>query len=240
MVAGKDDEWIKIYVHNEYGSVVEGKPVWPEFVYSTHVSESNLSIYKGLPLIGGMDFGLQGALIIGQVSPFGQIRLLREVIGTDIGIKQLIKNRIKPLLTNEFFDMDIRIVGDPAGIQKAQSDESTCFDMLHEAGFNAFPAPTNNFLARREAVADYLNLTIDGQPGIIVDKRCKVLIKALNGGYKYRLMQVPGEQRFTDKPDKNRFSHIADGLQYFCLSADSIKASAATADWTPPRKKCHV
>jgi hypothetical protein len=165
---------------------------------------------------------------------------LREVIGTSIGIKRLIEIGIKPLLSNEFPDMDVRVIGDPAGIQRAQSDEKTCFDMFHDAGFNAVPAHTNNFAARREAVAKYLNLTIDGQPALIIDKQCKTLIKALNGGYKYRLMQVPGEPRFTEKPDKNRFSHIADALQYFCLGADSVSAAAATAGWRPPRKKHYV
>jgi hypothetical protein len=241
MLAGKSDECIKIYVKNEYGSVMEGKPIWPEFSYNMHVSESPLSIYRGLPIIAGIDFGLTPGMCLGQISPWGQVRVLREIVSEQVtGIKQAIDKSLKPLLTNEFDGMDVRVIGDPAGVQRAQSDEKTCFDMFHEAGFNASPAPTNNFAARREAVAKYLNLTIDGQPAFIIDKSCKVLIKALNGGYKYRLLQVPGETRYAEKPDKNRFSHVAEALQYFCLSADSIKASAATSGWKPPRKRIAI
>ena len=32
-----------------------------------------------------------------------------------------------------------------------------------------------------------------------------------------RKLQVSGEDRYMEKPDKDRFSHPHDGLQYLCL-----------------------
>jgi hypothetical protein len=58
MMAGKDPEWIKVYVKGEYGSVEDGKPVYPEFSYRLHVSDTRLGVYRKLPLIIGHDFGL--------------------------------------------------------------------------------------------------------------------------------------------------------------------------------------
>jgi len=42
----------------------------------------------------------------------------------------------------------------------------------------------------------------------------------MGGGYCYKRLQVSGEERFKDMPDKNnRFSHVADALQYLVLGA---------------------
>ena len=55
---------------------------------------------------------------------------------------------------------------------------------------------------------------IDGEPGFQVHPRCTVLRKALGGAYCYRRLDVRGEERFRDVPDKNEFSHVSDALQY--------------------------
>ena len=41
----------------------------------------------------------------------------------------------------------------------------------------------------------------------------------MNGGYKYRRVQIGGDERFHDKPDKNMYSHVAESLQYLMLGA---------------------
>jgi len=53
---------------------------------------------------------------------------------------------------------------------------------------------------------------------VLIDYRCKELIKGFEGGYHYRRMQVSGE-RYEDKPAKDRFSHIHDALQYLMLGS---------------------
>ena len=61
----------------------------------------------------------------------------------------------------------------------------------------------------------------------------KMLRKALAGGYKYKRMQVSGEAKFQDKPDKGRYSHVADALQYMMLGAvggERVIGGYGTAD----------
>ena len=53
---------------------------------------------------------------------------------------------------------------------------------------------------------------------MLVDFRCKHLVKGFEGGYQYKRMQVSGE-RYADKPDKNHYSHVHDALQYLLLGA---------------------
>jgi hypothetical protein len=88
---------------------------------------------------------------------------------------------------------------------------------LAEAGIPAMPAITNEFLARREAVAAYLTKLIDGEPGLVVHPNARFIRKGFNGGYHYKRVQVTGTERYRDVPEKNEYSHPHDALQYAAL-----------------------
>jgi hypothetical protein len=64
-----------------------------------------------------------------------------------------------------------------------------------------------------------MRLDFSGEPAFILGPNAKLARKALAGGYKYKRMQVSGEARFQERPDKNRYSHIADAIQYLVLGA---------------------
>ena len=64
---------------------------------------------------------------------------------------------------------------------------------------------------------------VEGKPAFLIDRRCQQLIKGFEGGYQYKRMEVSGE-RYSDKPDKNMFSHIHDALQYMMLGAGEGRA----------------
>jgi hypothetical protein len=55
--------------------------------------------------------------------------------------------------------------------------------------------------------------------------------KALAGGYKYKRMAVAGQERFQDKPDKGRYSHVADSLQYLMVGAGEGSKVISNEDW---------
>ena len=232
-LAGKPEDWIKVFIHGLYGSTEDGKPVYPEWHGSFHIQE-NLAVYRGLPLIIGVDFGLTPAAAIGQVTPRGQMRILSEVVTEDMGIRRFIEDALKPVLATEFPGMRFTIIGDPAGAQRAQTDERTCFDEFVKARMPAYPAPTNVFATRREAVANYLTKHIESGPGFLIDSKCTMLIKGFNGRYKYRRMQLAGTAKYTEKPEKNEYSHVHDGCQYLCLG--STVANIDNIGELPPTK----
>ena len=62
-------------------------------------------------------------------------------------------------------------------------------------------------------------LDFGGKPAFILGPKAKMLRQACSGGYKYKRMQVSGQERFQDKPDKGRYSHVADACQYLFLGA---------------------
>lgn len=221
MLAGKSDDWIKVFVLNEYGSTMSGKPVYPEWKESFHLAKGPLQPIMGAPLILGWDFGLTPACAVFQMTPKGQMIMLREYVSEGMGIRQFANDVVRPALFNEFPRFKIESVGDPAGTQRAQTDEKTCMQELFEAGFPTEPAPTNEFVARREAVAFWLTRNVGGEPAFLVDPSCKQTRKGFNGGYNYVRMNVSGGTRYKDRPDKNQFSHIHDAIQYAALRVRS-------------------
>jgi hypothetical protein len=57
MMQGADEEWVKVHVHAEYGFILEGKPVYPEYRDFIHCTEDVQAI-PGVTLVRGWDFGL--------------------------------------------------------------------------------------------------------------------------------------------------------------------------------------
>ena len=216
LIQGKTKSWIDVYVMNRLGAVQDGKPVYASFVADTHVADEEIPVASGMPVYIGLDFGLTPAAIFGQ-KVRGRWLILQEIVAFDMGIVRF-SEILREELAVRYNDCEHFIFGDPSGDFRAQTDESTPFQVLRGAGLKARPAPSNDVSLRIEAVTQPLNRMVDGHAGFLIDKRCKETIKGFQGGYQYRRMQVSGE-RYDDKPNKNRFSHIHDALQYLMLGA---------------------
>ncbi|HWH72400.1 MAG TPA: hypothetical protein VNT26_23770, partial [Candidatus Sulfotelmatobacter sp.] len=162
-------------------------------------------------------------------------RIIEEITSANMGIKQFARMVVRSRLRDHFGpwwrdkELLLRSYGDPAGNNRAETDEKSCLDILREAEIDipTRPASTNAFLPRREAVATFLLR----EDGFAMSKHCKTLRKGFLGGYHYSRLQVStagGEALYTDKPKKNRYSHPHDGLQYLALGA----SDQDDADWS--------
>jgi len=222
LIQGKTKSWIDVYVMNRLGHVQEGKPVYPMFAPDAHIAKEEIPIAAGLPVYVGVDFGLTPAAAIGQ-KVRGRWLIQSEIVAVDMGIV-----RFAEVLRNELSSRfsacsDVYIYGDPAGDFRAQTDESTPFQILRGAGLRAFPTHSNSVDLRLESVSSQLMKMVEGKAAFMIDRRCSMLIKGFEGGYAYKRMEVSGE-RYADKPDKNMFSHIHDALQYLMLGAGEGRA----------------
>lgn len=218
MVAGKTDDWIKVFVLGDYGTTASGKPVYPEYSDKVHVASEELQVNKFAPVYLGWDFGLTPACIVGQISPKGQLLILDEFVAEDMGIRQFASEVVKPELMNKYAGCKFISRGDPAGVSRSSTDERTCYQELLEVGIASEPTDTNDFIPRRESVAFFLNKMAGGEPGFLLSPNCRQLRKGFIGGYRYERLKVAGE-RYRDRPVKDRFSHPHDALQYLCLGA---------------------
>ena len=216
LIRGKTKSWIDVYVMNRLGTIQDGKPVYPQFLTETHVSEEDIPVAIGVPLYVGIDFGLTPAAVFGQ-KVRGRWLIQSEIVAIDMGVVRFAE-LLRQEIATRFHNLEVNIYGDPAGDFRAQTDESTPFQILRGAGLTAYPAPSNSVDLRLESVSSQLTKMADGKPAFMIDRRCQSLIKGFQGGYSYRRMQVSGE-RYDDKPEKNMFSHIHDALQYLMLGA---------------------
>ena len=216
---GKSAEWIKVYYQGEYGFVLDGKPVYPEYTDSFHCTTWATPL-PGVEIRVGIDFGLTPAAAFLQQDVHGRWRVIDELCTEDMGISRF-ADLLNAKIQSEYPDYQFRFFGDPAGDQRAQTDEQTPFLILHAKHIIAMPARTNDFNLRREAVAEPLMRIIDGRPQLAIHPKCRQLRKGMAGKYNYRRVQVIGDERYHDKPDKGIYSHICEALQYVMIESGS-------------------
>lgn len=217
-ISGKKKDHIRVYYCGRYGFVRDGKPVYPDYYDEIHASDEILKPVSGLTIYVGVDFGLTPAAVFGQKMVTGQWRWIDEIVTEDMGAKRF-AGILGPKMRAEYAGFEFEIYGDPSGDDRAQTDETTPFQILQSAGIPIQPAPSNDMVLRTEAVSNALTRMIDGQPGLLVSPKCRRTRKAMAGGYCYKRLQVANEERYENKPKKDRYSHPAEAAQYMMLGA---------------------
>lgn len=213
-IGGRTRGEIETELGNKPGARKAGKPVWPGFRREVH-ARAGLEPVAGHPLLVGVDFGRTPAAAIGQ-HVFGAWRVFREIVTDSMGARAFAR-LLKASLAQWYPEFDWACWGDPAGENMEQSDDVSPFLSLRAEGVKVLPAPTNDWVVRRDAVGELLERMADGRPAFMVDPgHCPVLTAGLDGQYAYPRMAT-GDERYGDRPLKNRFSHVADALQYMVL-----------------------
>lgn len=219
LMQGMDQEWINVYVLAKYGYVQDGKAVWPMYNDALHYANEPLRPAKGHTLYVGVDFGLTPAAVVGQKLPTGRWLILDELVAEDMGASNFAP-LLRSLINSKYSDFDVEFYGDPAGDIRAQTDEETPFEVFAANGVDIWPTYTNDIVIRVESVSAQMSkLDSVGKPCFSISSTVKILRKACAGAYKYRRMQVSGSAQYADKPDKNKFSHVSDALQYMMVGA---------------------
>jgi hypothetical protein len=227
LAKGKDEMYIRIYIHGQYGYLVSGKPVFQSFRDNVHVAPHVLEPMKGIDILIGMDFGLQPAIVLGQITPLGQLLILDELVSDGMGCKQFCENQLLPLLRQKYFGMNVMGFGDFSGNNRSQNDETTAYDILHspEIGLtNIEPCSTVAITPRVGAVENFLNKMYAGEPSFVLSPNCHFLRKAMNGAYHYDKDPKSSGEEYRPMPVKNFASHISDALEYLCLYVSEKEA----------------
>lgn len=213
--AGKSAEWVKVYVHGEYGFVVEGKLVYPEYSDAIHCKE--VDPVEGVTIERTWDWGLTPACVFSQLLPDGRWLVFDEMTSDNMGADEfsdeVLEHCARAFKGRASFDD----VGDPAGEQRAQTDKKTCFEILHAKDIMIRGAMTQDPTLRQESVRKPLRTLIGGEPQFILHPRCRVTRKGFMGGYHRRQLQTPGPERFSALPQDNEYTHPHDCIQYRAL-----------------------
>jgi hypothetical protein len=210
LAIGKGSEWIKVYVDGQYGFVSDDKTVFPEYRDEIHLK--SIDPIPSVPILRSYDFGLTPACIFSQLLPDGRWLVFDELVSDSMGIDRFSDEVLEHC--SRAFRGDVRFedYGDPAGQQRAQTDEKTCFDILQAKGIMIEPG-LQTLAIRLESVRKPLRTLIGGEPQFILHPRCRTLRKGFLGGYHYRKLKTDTE-RYSTEPEKNWASHPMDALQY--------------------------
>ena len=225
-------EQIRVLFQGEFGVTTDGKAVYRrQWADEMHMATSKLRAIPGEPIILGWDWGKGGeSCVIAQKTRSGQLRVLDEIVADNVGLEDFAKNFVKPYLEKTYPKSEgwkIESVGDPSGVAShgLSKDGLNYFDILNSSRYGLFhdwfstvPARSNHIELRLNAVRYFLTeKTATGAPKFQLDRGCSKLRRGFNAGYVYKRMQVSGQARFKDAPDKNDYSHPQDSLQYIAL-----------------------
>ena len=227
---GRSDEYVRVYVDGEYGLSSAGQPVYKYFRPDYHIAGQTLRpIINGVrPIVIGMDLGLTPAAVIGQQDPRGRTLILDEAVSFDMGIQRFVRTILKPLIFERFTGAPVMVICDPAGIQRAQTDERSAVDIIKAEGLRVMPAKTNSVSARLSSVDDYLMRQVDGDAAFLLDPKCTQLKAAMMGGYRFH--------KKNGNIEKNKHSHVAEALQYLMLHINHASDAAYTLQKRPVKR----
>jgi hypothetical protein len=210
----KKKPWIDSRLRNVVALVVDGSPVYPEFVVEVHVAVEPLRPIAGVKLTVGLDFGRQPAAIFMQAAN-NRVYVQYELLGKNEGAVTFAP-KVKRFLADHYPDhdlaRDVHFFGDPKGQDKGQADERTAYDIFDANGMKVRPPPglkQNMIETRVSAVTSVHNGMTDGKPRYVMSPLCRTLKVAKAG--RYHLVK---EDDGVLRPKKDRYSNPADAEQY--------------------------
>jgi hypothetical protein len=241
-IQGQPAWYVERMIENRFGQRRDGKPIFPEFNDRLHVAAEPLEANDNLALIVGMDAGGTPAATFWQRMPDGQWRGLDELVTENDA--SMGPARFGELLAQKLKERfpkcrEIKAWADPAAQYGSDGEDRSWIEIVaKKSGIRIRPAPGNNRLTERfEAERGPMTRLIDGhKPGLLISPRMKMLRRALGGQYRYRKIKLAEAERYTEEPDKNAYSHVAESSQYAKLGGGEYaeikgRKAAGETDW---------
>lgn len=215
-------ELLQRYKDGQWGNTYPGEPVIRQFKRSLHV-KTGLQ-YAGGTIFRFWDFGYnRPAVIFAQLAMDGRLQVLGEFLGHHIEGTKFIETVLAQ--TNQRFPTASAFVdyGDPAVAQ--HKDTGSMLALLNNAGilmrYQRTPFDLSVQLLRKR-----FESIIEGDPAVVIDETCRVLIDGLLGGYHLK------EDGVTPRKD-GHFDHLIDALRYGVYNLFGVAVSALRPDQMP-------
>lgn len=220
----------KRYDEGEFGAVFAGVAITPEFSELLHVfkdpNDPWLRPIPGLETIRMYDGGLNPSCAILQITPSGHLHFLDCIVGENMGMRQMIRTRLKKVLARPRYEKCFRWrdIGDPALDTREQSDSDQRASLviqeeLSQPGRPVYFEPgVSDWNTRREGLKEMFSRNIDGRPMVQINPRptegepCNALLMGFGGGYQYAVNAAGIVSR--DGPLKNLWSHPLDAISH--------------------------
>jgi hypothetical protein len=209
-------DWIDMYIEAKPGIILRGKPVYNNFRREYHEAKepllwigqnsNNKTLYRGWDNSGNIP-----ACAVCQVPAPNQIHVLKEFYSDKMSIGDFtdyVMAQSNLLWPNaEYYDWE-----DPAGeaeYSKKEGGFTSNGRIMRERGVDVHPSEANP-----RACIDAVEQQLRIRDGLLVDPSCVRIINGFLGGFCYPEIGPVGSQIYSDKVQKNRFSHIHEALYY--------------------------
>lgn len=251
LMIGRDQNWINRFVHNQFGAVRNGQPVYPEYNDEFFMAKEDISPIPGLPICMGLDGGATPALIFGQRDEHGTVHVLNELVvfaaTNNDALERFSAESFGELAAEFWLEHYARHPFGGCWFDPAALDGDAYSDSWARVFWRAFvkkveerlgkgrcrgwkfrPAPVkgNRLPERLKAVRDQL-VVRHGRAMFRMSPACRQLRRGFNNGYVLTRVQMSnGMGRWNDVPLKNDYSHAHDALQYLCVGLTKRGAEA--------------
>jgi hypothetical protein len=213
-IAGAEPEWVSVFVMNNYGSTRKGRPVYKSYKDRVHCADKVVKPVQGVPIVIGVDVGLDPAAAFTQLTPTGGLIQFDEIVTENTSIEEFCQDHLWPKIRNDYSNFTFYLIIDPAAKNRSQNDKRSAMDVFVRNGLPVQTASSNDPLARTEAVNHFLRK----MDGFMLDKGCTISRKGFISEYKYeKTSTLLNSNIWKQKPEKNMYSHIHDAIQYAAL-----------------------
>jgi hypothetical protein len=218
MAAFKSDpgKWAR-YVEGETASVMRGKRVTPSYSPQIHYSQKILPVYPNMEGYRGWDSFQYPSVVIAQYNPQGQLVIHDVLAESGLGPKELIEEKLLPLLASPKYKGKIkewRDIGDPNMKTPDQSSKyMSAAKVIEKTLGTYFERGPVKWSSRIDPVNHHLKRMLnEGRPAIILSASAVLLHRALKGGWHYK---TDNNGKILGKlPVKDEHSHPGDAFSY--------------------------
>ena len=226
-----DDALIQQSIFGEWGTSSYGKPVYPRFKREVHVAKKPLKFLPGIPVVVGVDQGINNAWIYMQQLSSGTIYIVAEIVNVGEEAKPLrdaVEQDVIPYMNQELHGHMVRHIIDQASLQREGGEGKAQIEILSSHGLRVKPCSLKRTTPMRELVNKALSMQ-----QLIVSPTCTYIIDGFLGGFAYK----PNKQGiYSDEPDqRSEYSHPLNALEFGV--AELLYKAKKPQSTTPKRKK---
>lgn len=211
--------------------VFSGLPVYSSFSQSKHVIDDLAFIHKpGDVMYRGWDFGYNHpAMVVAYVNEFDQFIIVDEILGDHEGIKDF-GVRCKRYCDVTYPGAQWFDACDDAGKQVSdKSPNETSIQILNDYPINIYPVfRASGINEGLELIRQRLGMRSDGKYGMLVRRKCHIIIDAFKGGYRYP-ERKSGTDTEDEKPLKEGYyEHLMDATRELMINCLEISNTTNT------------
>ena len=220
----ENGDWaVKRFIENEPGISRRGKSIYDTYVDEVHTGKAALP-WSGGRIVIGVDQGSTPAAVVCEETRLGGAQVHFELV-TPPGETQVaadLGRRVARKMLAEFgrtsVTANIELAFDPASFNTESTEYHFAFNFM--TGFREVMGEGVGRVVPKQALSndpdtrwDAVKRLLREVGGLLVSPDCPYLRRGFMGSYKRA--QLPGQTaRFSDRADKNEYSHVHDALQY--------------------------